>query len=422
MFKRLFTLNEAKKRISNEFSPEPLGIEEVLLEEALDRVLAINVTSPINVPQFTRSTVDGYAVKAEDTFLAEEDNPVDLKLSGIVNMGEIPDFILERGHTVEIATGAPLPLGSDSIVMVENTTRKNQVISIFRPVAAGENVMKIGADIRKSEVVLRRGNILSSQEIGVLAALGYSSVKVIRRPKVAIISTGAEIIKPGRPLIPGKIYDINTYTLTAAVIEQGGLPINLGVVQDDDSRLIKVKLKKAINEADVVLTSGGVSVGPKDIIPKVLEKLGKRGLIIHGVSIKPGKPLAFTVINGKPIFSLPGNPTSALLTFNLFVKPVLEIMTERKPTPSTTVEARISERIFSARGRRSYVTVTLSRSDNSELIASPVLGGESGAITTLAEADGYVEIKEDQQFIGAGKKVTVFLLKTRRVKHSRVII
>ena len=253
MFKRLFTLNEAKKRISNEFSPEPLGIEEVLLEEALDRVLAINVTSPINVPQFTRSTVDGYAVKAEDTFLAEEDNPVDLKLSGIVNMGEIPDFILERGHTVEIATGAPLPLGSDSIVMVENTTRKNQVISIFRPVAAGENVMKIGADIRKSEVVLRRGNILSSQEIGVLAALGYSSVKVIRRPKVAIISTGAEIIKPGRPLIPGKIYDINTYTLTAAVIEQGGLPINLGVVQDDDSRLIKVKLKKAISEADVVL-------------------------------------------------------------------------------------------------------------------------------------------------------------------------
>lgn len=418
MFKKLLTLNEAKKRISSEFSPEPLGIEEVLLEKALGRILAFNITSPINVPQFTRSTVDGYAVKAEDTFPAEEDIPLNLKLSGIINMGEIPCFKLEIGHTAEIATGAPLPHGSDAVVMVENTTRKNQVISIYRPVAVGENTMKIGADIREGEVVLRQGNTLSPQEIGVLAALGYTSVKVIRQPKVAIISTGAEIIKPGRPLSPGKIYDINTYTLSAAVLEQGGLPIRLEVVQDNDLKLLKVKLKKAIDGADVVLTSGGVSVGPKDVIPKVLEKLGQNELIVHGVAIKPGKPFAFTVINGKPIFSLPGNPTSALLTFDLFVKPVLEIMTERKPIPPTTVEAKVSERIFSSHGRRTFVTVTLTRLDNGDLLATPVRGGESGAITTLAEADGYVEIKENQQFIGTGKKVTVFLLKTQRVNET----
>jgi len=411
MFKKLISLDEAKKRIQEALCPKPIGIEEIPLLKAVGRVLAEDITSPIDVPPFHRSTVDGYAVKAEDTFNANEENPAVLTLKGSVTVGEISSLTVEKGSTLEIMTGAPLPANSDAVVMVENTTEKNGKIFVFKPAAKGENIMGIGSDIHRNETVLKCRNVLSSRELGVLAALGFTRVKVFKQPKVAIISTGAEIVDPGKPLLPGKIYDINTYTLTAAISESGGEPIGFGVVKDDEE-LLKATLRKAMNAADIVITSGGVSVGPKDIVPKIIDDFGKPGLVVHGVATKPGKPLAVAIIGNKPIFSLPGHPTSSLLMFHLLVRPILFKIAGKKMKPHTTIKAVIREKLFSARGRRTFITVTLSRDDAGRWLASPVPTGQSGAITTLAKADGYVELKETQQFVEAGKEVKVFLFKT----------
>jgi putative molybdopterin biosynthesis protein len=263
--------------------------------------------------------------------------------------------------------------------------------------------------------VLQHGAVLSSRELGVLAALGLVEANVLKRPKVAVISTGSEIAEPGKPLPPGKIFDINTCTLTAAVLESGCQPIGSHIVKDDDVKLLKKTLKEAMDTADMVVTSGGVSVGPKDVLPKILDELGEPGLVVHGVAVKPGKPVAFAVIDGTPVFSLPGHPTSSLLMFHLLVRPMLLKMAGRGVMQSASVKATTTQKLFSARGRRTFISVTLSHDKGGRWKASQVPGGESGAITTLAKADGYMEIKENQQFIEAGSEVTVFLFKPTSV-------
>ncbi len=409
MFRKLLSLSEAKRKIEEAFYPKTLGIDEVPLLKAVGRVLAEDVVSPVNVPPFHRSTVDGYAVKAEDTFSAEEDNPAILERMGRVNVGEISGLAVEEGSAVEIVTGAPLPANADAVVMIENTTQKNGEIFVYKSVVKDENVMTMGSDIQKEETVLEHGIVLSSREVGVLAALGFAQVNVFKRPKVAIVSTGAEIVEPGTPLSSGKIYDINSYTLSAAVSESGGDTVIFGIVQDDDEKLLRKTLKKAMESADLVITSGGVSVGPKDIVPQIVDELGEPGLLVHGVAVKPGKPVAVAIVNGKPIFSLPGHPTSSLLMFHLIVRPTLLKLAGKKQKHHTTVKAITAEKLFSARGRRTFITVTLSPDNVDGWLAIPVPTGQSGAITTLAKADGYVELKETQQFVESGKEVTVFL-------------
>jgi len=410
MFRKLISVEEAKQILAQSFTPKPVGKERVNLSEAHNRILATDVTSPLNVPPFDRSTVDGYALKSEDTFGADEDKPIALKLCGQVNVGETPKVKVQKDTTAQIATGAPMPEGADSVVMVEYTVQKDGQIMVRSSVSKGENVMKAGSDIRKDETILRKGTALSSHEIGVLAALGIDRVEVFKRPKVAIISTGAEVMEPGKPLQPGKIYDINAHTLSAAVTECGGEPFSLGIVQDQTD-LMEVALKKALSKADVAITSGGVSVGPTDIIPKVLDTLGKPGVIVYGIAIRPGKPTTIAIVNGKPVFSLPGHPTSALLIFHLFVRPVLAKMAGKQDETPITIRAVTSERLFPARGRRTFVTVTLKRDRSGKIMASQVPTGLSGAITTLAKADGFTEIHESQQFVDAGETVTVQLFK-----------
>jgi len=410
MFRKLVSVEEAKQILTQSFKPKPIGKERRTLSEAHNRILATDVTSPLNVPPFDRSTVDGYAVKAADTFGADEDKPITFKLWGQVNVGEAPQVRVQKGTAAQIATGAPMPEGADSVVMIEYTVQKGDQIMIHNAVSKGENVMKAGSDIRKGETILRKGMVLSSHEIGMLAALGIDKVEVFKRPKAAIISTGAEVVEPGKPLTPGKIYDINAHTLSAAVAECGGEPYSLGVVQDQTAQM-KAALKKALSIADVVITSGGVSVGPTDIIPKVLNMLGKPGVIVYGMAIQPGKPTTIAIIDGKPVFSLPGHPTSALLIFHLFVRPLLTKLAGKPDGPQITVEAVTSKRLFPARGRRTFATVTLKRDRSGKILASPVPTGLSGAITTLAKADGFIEIHESQQFIDAKETVTVQLFK-----------
>ena len=410
MFRKLLSLEEAKEVLEQNFSPKPLGVERSSLSEAHDRVLTEDVVAPIDVPPFNRSTVDGYAVRAADTFGAEEDRPVALEFCGSIAIGEPSSIVLKKRMGAEIVTGAPLPDSADAVVMVEYAIREDDTIFVHRAVSTGENVMRSGSDIRKGETILRKGQRVSSREIGVLAALGITQVAVYKRPRVAIISTGAEIVDPEKPLSPGKIYDINAYTLSAAVRECGGEPINLGTIIDEMNQL-KGALRKALDLADVVVTSGGVSVGPKDILPQVLNRLGKPGVIVSGIAVKPGKPTTIAMIDGKPVFSLPGNPTSALSMFYQLVRPQIYRMTGGREKPSPVVKAFAEKKMFSARGRRTFTMVKLACDKSGKLMASPVALGLSGAITTLAKADGFVEIGDEQQFVEAGDEVLVTLFK-----------
>jgi molybdenum cofactor synthesis domain-containing protein len=410
MFRRLMSFDEAKKVIAERLKPEPIGAEEILLLDAYNRVLKENVVSALDIPPFSRSTVDGFAVRAEATFGAEENQPVKLSVRGVVSIGELPKIRIRKGEAAEIVTGAPVPDGSDAVVMVEDTDRKDGELRIYRAVTKDGNVMKKGSDIRKGETVLKAGQVLGASEIGVLAALGLTTAKVFTIPVVAVLSTGGEVTEPGRELPAGKIYDINAYSLCTAVRESGGKPVYLGVVSDDEAELRRA-LKNALASADMVLTSGGVSVGPHDLTPQIVNSLGKPGVFVSGIAVKPGKPTTVARVGEKPVFALPGHPTSALLQFHLLARPVIQVMSGRTATEVKSVRALAAARMFSAKGRRTFIMVKLKRDVSKGFVAEPVETGASGAITTLAKADGFVKVPANQQFIDAGEEVTVGLLK-----------
>jgi putative molybdopterin biosynthesis protein len=410
VFRRLLTFDEAREAIRREYEPRPLGVEEISLLEGVGRVLAEEIVAALDIPPFSRSTVDGYAVRAEDTFGAGENRPIALKVCGRVNIGEPPRMAVGRGEAAEIVTGAPMPEGADAVVMLEYTERKGGEVFVFGAVAVDENVMGAGSDIRKGETVLRVGEVLGSREIGVLAALGMARVKVYVVPRVVVLSTGHEVTELGEELLPGRVYDINAYSLSAAVVESGGEPVCLGVFPDRLPVLRKA-VARGLACADVVLTSGGVSVGPRDVMPKVLGLLGKPGIVVCGIAIKPGKPTTVAAVGGKVVFSLPGHPASALLVFHLFVRPLIEAMAGRKAAEGLEVGAFAGMRLFAAKGRRTFVMVRLRRDGSGRLLAEPGPVSVSGAISTLARADGFVEIPENVQFIDSGEMVRVRLFR-----------
>jgi putative molybdopterin biosynthesis protein len=270
--------------------------------------------------------------------------------------------------------------------------------------------MKAGADIRKGETALKTGQLLGSREIGVLAALGTTRVNVYLVPRVAVLSTGPEVTEPGRKLSFGKIYDTNAYSLSTGVLESGGRPVYLGVFPDDLSRLQKA-VRDGLAKADLVVTSGGVSVGPRDVMPKVLDSLGEPGVVICGVAMKPGKPTTVASVGGTPVFALPGHPTSALLAFRLFVRPVIQLMAGMRTETGSQAKAFAGMRMFPAKGRRTFVMVKLERDKSNRLVATPVPSGASGAIMTLEKADGFVEIAENVQFVDVDEQVVVHVFK-----------
>jgi len=411
MFRTLLTLDQVKKLI-DDLGLEALDSEEISLKEAHGRILAEDVISSLDIPPFDRSTVDGYAVKAEDTYGAEENVPTYLGLVGAVNVGEPPIISISKGETVEIVTGAQIPDGADAVVMIEDTEKKDSSIVVLRAVAKNENIMRKGSDIRKGETMLSKGQKLGSREIGVIAAIGRARMRVFIVPSVAVLSTGNEVTEPGHDLPPGRIYDINAYSLAGAVIESGGKPVNMGIAPDEENQL-RETLKKALALADVVVTSAGVSVGPKDMLPQTIDALGKPGLLFSGIAVKPGKPTTMAIIGRKPVFSLPGHPASALLIFHLITKPIIQKLAGRSSTEINAVKAIAGKRMFSAKGRRTFVMVNLGRDRLNKLVAEPVETGASGAITTLAKADGYLEIPENVQFIDENEKVVVTLLSSR---------
>ncbi|MCS7115875.1 MAG: molybdopterin biosynthesis protein [Nitrososphaerota archaeon] len=420
IFKTLMNIEEAKGKLLQYYTPKPLGVESIGLEYAHGRVLAEDVFSSIDVPNFDRAGMDGFAVRAEDTFGADEERPVELNIVGRVDTGDRPTMVVNRGEAVEVGTGAAIPKGADAVVMVEYTEQIGSKVRIFKAVTPNENIIAAGSDIMVGELVLRRGQLITSREIGVLAALGLKSVKVYRRPKVSILSTGNELTPLGEPLEYGKIYDINTYSIAGAVVECGGEPVLIGVAKDEWAD-IELKLREALKSGDCVITSGGTSAGLGDLLYRVIDSIGKPGVIVHGLSVKPGKPTIIGVIDGKPIFGLPGYPTSAMIIFRLIVQPIITTLSGLgEGSIEVTLEARVAQKIFSTKGRREYLPVHIVKGEMGDYYAYPVLGG-SGAITTFALADGFIEIPEERAIIDEDERVTVNLI-TPRLKLADLVI
>ncbi len=413
--------DEAERRFRTAIHLAPLGQQRIELRRALGRVLAADVVADVDVPSFDRSNLDGFAVRALDTYGAREEGPCKLKLlDEVVATGVVPKSEVGAGAAVSIATGGMLPRGADAIVAIEHAECVDGEVVVRKTVTPGFGVTFAGTDISHGETVLWRGELLTSRETGVLSAIGCASVLVWRRPKVAILSTGDEMIAPGEPMRPGLVYDSNAQILADAVRELGGEPILLGIVPDDFERL-RAALQQAIAQADLVLLSGGTSKGRGDVSYRVVAELRSPGIVAHGVALKPGKPICLAAHEGKGVVVLPGFPTSAIFTFHEFVAPVIRSLAGQRVEQVSSVAARLAVKINSEIGRTEYVLVGLVTDPGiGHLVAYP-MGKGSGSVTAYSRADGFVTVGRHQEIVEAGAHVDVQLL-GRDVRAADLVV
>jgi putative molybdopterin biosynthesis protein len=416
--------DEAEARFRRHLTLAPLGREAIPLAQALGRVLASDVVAGVDVPGFDRASVDGFALHAADTAGASSDAPRVLRLNAeILTPGIEPRSAVGEGTATIVATGGMLPRGADAIVMVEHTDTRDEdggaLVEVHRPVAPGDHVAAAGGDIARGETVLRAGQVLTSREIGSLAAIGLAEVSVWRRPRVAIISTGDELVAPGGSMRPGGVFDSNGAILAAAVEEQGGVPVTFGIARDDEAALSAL-LSDALG-CDMVLLSGGTSKGAGDVAARVIGRLADPGVVVHGAALKPGKPICLAVTHGKPVVILPGFPTSAIFTFHEFVAPVIRAFGGLPPERRETVPAKLPMRIASERGRTEYVMVSLVEDERGDLAAYPT-GKGSGAVTAFGQADGFFSIGPHTEMVPAGTPVDVTVIGARRRPADLVVM
>ena len=393
-FLEVVSPEEARKRFESGTDRSPLGAEPLPLAASLGRVLAADVIAPVDAPPFDRANVDGFAVRAADTIGASDSAPRRFQLNGeVIACGVEPSIEVTPGTATAIATGGVIPRGSDAVVMIEHTELIDDddapAVDLRRAVASGQFISFAGSDIARGETLLHKGTRISSREIGMLAACGLATVEVVRRPRVAVLSTGDELVEPGRPLAPASVYDSNGAILAAAITEAGGEPVPCGAFPDEEVAL-ETALRAALASCDMVVLSGGTSKGAGDLSHRIVSRLGKPGILVHGVALKPGKPLCLAVIGDKPLVVLPGFPTSAIFTFHAFVAPLIRARAGLPPEAARTVTARVPVRIPSELGREEFVLVSLVASDNG-LVAFPT-GKGSGAVTAFSQADGFLAI------------------------------
>jgi putative molybdopterin biosynthesis protein len=410
-FLEVVSADEARRRFEACIDRAPLGGESLPLAAALSRVLAADVVAPVDAPPFDRANVDGFAVRAADTSGASDGSPKRFTLNAeVIACGVAPAIEVAPGTATAIATGGVIPRGADAVVMIEHTELIEDAapaIDVRRAVASGHFISFAGSDIARGETLLRRSTWLGSREIGMLAACGLPAIDVVRRPRVAVLSTGDELVEPGRPLPPAGVYDSNGAILAAAIAEAGGEPVPFGAFPDEEIAL-ELAMRAALESCNMVVLSGGTSKGAGDLSHRIVSRLGEPGILVHGVALKPGKPLCLAVIGDKPLIVLPGFPTSAIFTFHAFVAPVIRARAGLAPEAARTATARVPVRIASEMGREEFVLVSLVAGDDGP-IAFPS-GKGSGAVTAFSQADGFLTIDPLASALDAGTQAEVTLI------------
>ena len=411
-FLKRVSVDEALERFFNTISLREPEIEEVEIDDGLGRSLAEDIYADYDVPPFDRSAMDGYAVRSIDTIGASVNNPVIMRVVGVSEIGHQTQVTLGRSNVVRISTGAPLPEGADAVIMLEYTHELSEDnIEIYRTVTPYENVSKRGEDVKKSSKVLEKGTALQPQETGILAAVRMKKVKVLRRLRIAVLSTGDELVELGEEVKAGRIVDVNKHTLIASVRSLGCEPVDLGIARDkpDD---IRSKIGEGLGLADLILVSGGISVGAKDLVPEVVNSLGKPGIIIHGVSIRPGMPTALAAVGNKPLILSPGNPVAALIAFSVFVKPIVAKMLGTSPgyVKGQIIKAKMTRKEASPMGLRTFLRVIVRKVDEN-YVAEPIRTSGSSIISSLVKASGIVQIPEWKEGLEKDEEVDVELLR-----------
>ncbi|MEM3754169.1 MAG: molybdopterin molybdotransferase MoeA [Candidatus Bathyarchaeia archaeon] len=407
-FKETIKVEDALNRFFNEFKDKKLDSELIDLKDALNRVLAEDIISKVDIPPFDRSAVDGYALKAENTYGASEDNPIRLKLLGRIEAGDKPSIEIHEGEAVEIATGAPIPKGANAVEMVEYTRKINdKTIEVFKQITPYENVSKIGEDIKKGELLLKIGTRLKPYDLGIIASIGIPKIRVFKKPKVGILSTGSELVELGASLEPGKIINSNRIMISAMVEELGGTPVDLGIAKDSLEE-IKSKIIKGLKESDLIIITGGASVGEKDLVAEAINAIGKPGMIVHGIAIRPGMPTGLAIVEEKPIASLSGYPVAAAIGFIALVKPIMMKMLCAYYEPLPKIKAVLSRRVTSPIGIKSFVRVIVEKVGN-KYFAHPLRVTGSGVLSSLVKSNGILIIPENKEGVDEGEEVEIIL-------------
>jgi len=399
-FKNLTPVEKAKKSFFSKLQMGKLKVITVPLEQALNRVLAEDIKASENLPKFDRSAVDGYAIKAEETVGVTHFKPKTFRITSKEH--------IENGEVKQVWTGNPIPKGADAVVMLENTKKNNSELKVWISVAPGENISKRGEDIRRGEVAVKVGTRLKPQHLGLIAALGIANVKVFGKPKVAILATGNELVEIGAKPREDQIFEVNRLILSALCRELEAEPVDLGIARDDDAEITE-KIKRGLEVADAVITTGGTSVGLSDLVPEAVNKLGKPGVIVHGMAMRPAMPTALAIVNEKPVIILSGNPVAAMIGFEVFAKPVIGVlMGLEKEESRPVIKAKITKRITTALGRKTFVRVHVFKGDG-EYLAEPISTRGSGIISTMTRANGYVVVPENIEGLDEGEAVLVHL-------------
>jgi molybdopterin molybdotransferase len=404
-FQELVPVDEALKRflIEIEFQPKK---SVVPLESGLNRVVSEDIVAQLDLPRTDRSAVDGYAVKASETVGASQTKP------RILRMGDGGSVIKKQAK--RIWTGNPLPDGADAVVMLENVKLMRNKVEVWSPATRGENVSKQGEDLHRGSVAVRAGRRLRPQHLGLLAALGMRELRVFEKPKIAVLATGNELAESGMKLQKNQIFDSNKFALMALCVELGAETVDLGIAKDE-LKQISEKLQVGLEESDAIVTSGGTSVGAPDLVPDAINSLGRPGIIVHGVAMRPGMPTALAVVSGKPLLVLPGNPAAAMLSFEVFGRPLVsKLLGLEREESRPVLKARLTKRITVTLGRKNLVRVRVLQ-QNGEFLAKPVSVRGSGLISTITESNGYVVTPENVEGVEEGEIVPVHLFDSLEV-------
>jgi len=410
-FSKLLNIDDVLEKFFSYGVVHRIQAEEVPIVSSVGRVLASNLVTNIDLPPYDRSAVDGFALKAEDTLRSSESNPVSLKIVDTVEIGTTPKVPIRRLEAVRISTGAPRPVGADAVVMIEHAEQKKDQVKIFNPISAWKNMIKKGEDVKVGELLLEEGSEIMPQDVGMLSALSFSSIKVVRKPRVAVLSVGDELLKEGSEQSYSKTVDINRPALMSTLLQDGCEPVDFGIIRDDFG-VIKERVTEALERNDMLLVGGGTSVGSKDIVPDVIDSLGEPGIVAHGLAIRPGKPAGLAILNKKPVVLLPGYPVAALITYSIIARPIILRLlgNENIRNKDDIVNARLTRTIDSSPGIREFVRVTI-RAESSGFSAEPVTASGASILSSMVRSNGIFVVPENTESIRQNELVEVRLIR-----------